>query len=603
MSTLPTLLDQLDDPQKRFSAALLLGQLHYQPALPRLLAFLTDSDRAIRWAATYALGLLSDESAIPTLIPLLKEDDRWMRLAAARALGNLYAQEATAQLNELLADPETMVQIAAAQALRMIEQPQYERTVDPQQYQTDVLNWLMDAMNRVAGTERGFIALKDQATGNLEYQTSSGIGEQTTKDELVAENTSLIDEVLTNKKPIITNNAATDARFQAGSSIIMRGLRSVIAVPLMVNDEVVGVIYGDNPIKKGLANTDQLEAVRVLAEQAATALVVPHMAAPPEGQAQAEAPQLEEAPPEMLPGEPESERGGRAADDAEETGSEVQFSAYYPPESQINRRHGLFVYAHVADAFNAIGQDVQRFREELGGAVRAPKKAKQTALLKTDTPITITPECDELEFEPPTLTKKWHEDFVRFDFDFRPSTKLVGESLLVRISVQVGAVEIVHISVPLEIVEELAQPAEVPDQNPLAAAKLSCKTAAIYQRIFISYSRKDQLVAENYRLAQMALGNQVFMDSYSIRAGEDWRAALARAIDDADIFQLFWSPHSAGSENVRDEWDYALKHKCPDTRCDSFIRPVFWVKPMPQPPNELSHLNFHFVPLGGEGHP
>ncbi len=87
------------------------------------------------------------------------------------------------------------------------------------------------------------------------------------------------------------------------------------------------------------------------------------------------------------------------------------------------------------------------------------------------------------------------------------------------------------------------------------------------------------------------------MDTYSIRTGENWRTALAKAIDRTDIFQLFWSPSSAGSPNVRDEWDYALNHRCAADGCECFIRLVFWQEPMPDPPSELSHLNFKYVPF------
>jgi hypothetical protein len=232
----------------------------------------------------------------------------------------------------------------------------------------------------------------------------------------------------------------------------------------------------------------------------------------------------------------------------------------------------------------------------LGGTVPTPRLAKQTAQLKHGTLITVTPECDDLEFDPVSVTKKWNGEWTRFDFAFTPKADMVGDSLFVRVSITVSGVEIAHIKCPMEVIEQTAAPVD----NPLAAAKLATQTARAYQSIFISYSRQDAEVAEAYRLAQLAMGNDVFMDSYSIRVGEDWRAALARAIDSADIFQLFWSSHSAESENVRDEWDYALKYKCPDQNCTYFIRPVFWNKPMPHPPQELSHLNFRFVPLAAK---
>lgn len=127
--------------------------------------------------------------------------------------------------------------------------------------------------------------------------------------------------------------------------------------------------------------------------------------------------------------------------------------------------------------------------------------------------------------------------------------------------------------------------------NPLATAKLQSQTVTPYQKIFISYFRQDTAVARAFKVAQTALGNKAFLDV------DNLRAALARAIDAASIFQLFWPEHSASSEYCRYEWDYAQKARCPENNCEGFIRPVYWHKPMPLPPLELSHFNFKFVPF------
>ena len=139
------------------------------------------------------------------------------------------------------------------------------------------------------------------------------------------------------------------------------------------------------------------------------------------------------------------------------------------------------------------------------------------------------------------------------------------------------------------------------DKNPLAVAKFGTHTTVPYQLIFVSYSRSDSRVVEMYRRVQQAVGNEVFMDTYSIRAGEEWHAALALGIDTADVFQLFWSKNSAESLAVKDEWNYALAYRCPKTRGVGFIRPIYWTLPMPAPPpEELRHLNFRYVPLGND---
>jgi len=315
------------------------------------------------------------------------------------------------------------------------------------------------------------------------------------------------------------------------------------------------------------------------------------------------------APPAAPGGEPAPEPA--AAESAQS--AEVFFRAYYPREALVAARHSLYIYAYIQAAIAAVERDIQRFKDEFGGEVPAPKISKQSARLQPGTLITVTPVCDELEFNPPSLTKKWDDDWLRFDFDFKPPASAAGDTLTVQVSITVSGVEIASIKFAIEAVDKpptapststshtpatssSASNPSTPD-NPLASAKLSSETAQLYQKIFISYSRADKEVAESYRLAQLAMGNDVFMDTYSIRAGENWQAALACAIDGADVFQLFWSENSAKSPNVRDEWRYALQYRCPDTKCAGFIRAVFWKQPLVSPPPELSHLNFRFVPL------
>lgn len=281
---------------------------------------------------------------------------------------------------------------------------------------------------------------------------------------------------------------------------------------------------------------------------------------------------------------------------------EAKFSAYVPKQVNISKTYGLFVYAYSEEQQRAIETDIAKFKSELGGAIPKPQKAKQAVALELDTKITVVPECDELEFEPQSLTKKWHGDKTRFDFEFRPTGDLEDETLFIRISIQIAGIEIAHIKSALEIVS----PAEmlVDDSvsfNPLINARVNTNPVTPYQRIFISYSRRDSRVAKSYKIVQTALGNDAFLDVDNLRTGEDWRGGLAHAIDKADIFQLFWSEHSASSEYCRHEWEYAVKTRCPEDNCEGFIRPVYWREPMPSPPPELSHLHFRFVPFEDQG--
>ena len=281
----------------------------------------------------------------------------------------------------------------------------------------------------------------------------------------------------------------------------------------------------------------------------------------------------------------------------------VNFTAYYPRTGAAGRKYGFVVYAHLPELRDDVNADAQKFSAELGGQMPPPRRSRSDVKLERGTLVTVVPECDEVEFDPPALTKKWDGGWERFLFDFEPDRRLVGEVVLVHISVQVAGIEIASIGNCAIEVTAPPQREEDEDQNPLAHAKSGNQTSALYQKIFVSYSRRDSGITERYKLAQTALGNEAFVDVDNLRAGEDWQAGLARAIDAADVFQLFWSSNSAGSEYCRYEWNYALKFRCPDNKCVGFVRPVYWRKPMPAPPPELSHVNFKYVPLDANAKP
>jgi len=117
-------------------------------------------------------------------------------------------------------------------------------------------------------------------------------------------------------------------------------------------------------------------------------------------------------------------------------------------------------------------------------------------------------------------------------------------------------------------------------------------TASPYQPIFVSYSHQDTVIVEQLEKAYKALGNSYLRDVEILRSGEEWNPALLKKIDEADIFQLYWSKAASVSEYVTQEWQHALARGKP-----SFIRPLYWEKPMPDPPPELAKIHFAFYEI------
>ena len=109
---------------------------------------------------------------------------------------------------------------------------------------------------------------------------------------------------------------------------------------------------------------------------------------------------------------------------------------------------------------------------------------------------------------------------------------------------------------------------------------------------FPSYSHRDSAIVEQFERFAEASGDEYLRDVRALRSGEEWDPRLRDFIDEAHVFQLFWSREAMASPNVADEWRYALSLNRP-----GFIRPTYWEQPMPTspglPPKELGRFHFH----------
>jgi len=136
----------------------------------------------------------------------------------------------------------------------------------------EVLNQVMDTVIRLTGAERGYIALRNRDNDTMDYPVQRGIDkEQIGKGELVVSST-IVNEVATTGEPVLTENASKDKRYEGHQSIVGFQLRSILAVPLMVRDEVIGVVYCDNRIMAGLFKPHDLNLLKAFANQAAVAI-------------------------------------------------------------------------------------------------------------------------------------------------------------------------------------------------------------------------------------------------------------------------------------------------------------------------------------------
>ncbi len=263
--------------------------------------------------------------------------------------------------------------------------------------------------------------------------------------------------------------------------------------------------------------------------------------------------------------------------------NEVTFTAYHPKEGNVDTWHTLLVYTHILSALIRVREDAKKFRDE----IVAPKEttSKQSTHLLRGAEVTIVPSCDGITFNPPEFSFKWLEDFHRAEFRFMANKKLAGDAAKGSIDIYVGPLIIGTLKFAMLFNEE--------DTHPVLDHEESVK---MYGKddIFISYSRKDSEVARTFKTVQEATGFDVFLDVDDIRSGQLWEEELKRKIEQAKIFQIFWSANYSQSANCKQEWEYALKQN----RDEGYIRPVFWEKPLsPKPPEELNKFNFKYVEM------
>ncbi len=267
-------------------------------------------------------------------------------------------------------------------------------------------------------------------------------------------------------------------------------------------------------------------------------------------------------------------------------GERLSFTAAYPPEIVSEAWQTLVVVLHVPEAHAQVSSLLARRAPEIG-ATPAQSSTTASSPVHRGSTITLVPMVGGVEFNPPRLDVTWHEDVQDSMFRMRTNAS-AGTPLFGAVEVQLEGLPIAMIPVALRVVHS---------GSSLTAPQVT-QRAGVLDRIFVSYSRRDTAVVEACSNFYRALGVQILMDTHDLRGGQDWRESLHNMISQADLFQLYWSENSAGSSEVEHEWRYARGLTSKGT---TFIRPVYWDTPMPEPPAELSSIHFSKVDINSIG--
>ena len=110
-------------------------------------------------------------------------------------------------------------------------------------------------------------------------------------------------------------------------------------------------------------------------------------------------------------------------------------------------------------------------------------------------------------------------------------------------------------------------------------------------RVFISYSRADEVFARRLATDLDRLGADVWIDVDDIPPGVNWSTAIQQGLDTCEALVLIVSPDALASKNVEDEWQYVRDEGKP-------VIPLLW-RPVPRLHFQLrriQYVDFHQQP-------
>lgn len=137
----------------------------------------------------------------------------------------------------------------------------------------EVLSQIVGLVFEAIPAERAFLFLRNAQDDRLVCKVASyRKHEPEEAEQAVKISRSIAEEVIGKGRSLLTSDALSDERFRQRESIVLSGIRSVMAVPLSVDKQVTGMIYVDSPMHVNRFTEDDLRLLTTIASVAAVKL-------------------------------------------------------------------------------------------------------------------------------------------------------------------------------------------------------------------------------------------------------------------------------------------------------------------------------------------
>ena len=131
------------------------------------------------------------------------------------------------------------------------------------------LSQMLDTTIDVMEAERGFVLLRESASGQLLVRVAREMGKDL---EASSPSMGIAGKAAIDGDPVLMTSAGQDAQFGGRESIIRQKICSAMCVPLQFEDRILGSIYVDKRSPEGPFTKDDLELFLSLASQSSMAI-------------------------------------------------------------------------------------------------------------------------------------------------------------------------------------------------------------------------------------------------------------------------------------------------------------------------------------------
>lgn len=147
------------------------------------------------------------------------------------------------------------------------------RGLAPEMGLGELLPRVVESMLELTNAERGFLLLAGPQ-GELEVAARSGISWEDFRAEEFGGSLGAVQRTLATGAPVVSTDARSDAELGERVSVVDKGIRALLCVPVHALDRLLGVMYADSR-RPGAAFTElDLEILAALAAQAGLAIAV-----------------------------------------------------------------------------------------------------------------------------------------------------------------------------------------------------------------------------------------------------------------------------------------------------------------------------------------